>query len=70
MNFKNEKYPEGQTATSAEEVFFNIKNGVCPDMKELKFLNPNAFVAGQVHTRINEWKKILLDSNLSDDVMD
>jgi len=69
VNMENGIIDHKEAFISAEEAFSKAKDGVSPKIKEMPFLNPNAFVAGQIHTRLDQWEKILPSSPASEEIL-
>ncbi|XP_063398770.1 uncharacterized protein LOC134683414 isoform X2 [Mytilus trossulus] len=56
---------------SAEESFSaSLIKGQDPSIDNLVFLNPNSFKAGQIHTRVDQWKHIMCNSSQTKEVLD
>ncbi|CAC5361180.1 unnamed protein product [Mytilus coruscus] len=70
VNFENKIIDNDREVNSAEEVYSKATDGVSPDIRNVKFFNPKTFVAGQIHTRLHQWQKILPCSHSSDEILD
>lgn len=70
VNFENKIVDNSREVVSAEEVYSKAMDDVSPDIQNLNFLNPKNFVAGQIHTRLKQWEKILACSYSSDEILD
>ncbi|CAC5394780.1 unnamed protein product [Mytilus coruscus] len=70
VNFENKIIDNDREVNSAEEVYSKATDGVSPDIRNVKFFNPKTFVAGQIHTRLYQWQKILPCSHSSDEILD
>lgn len=56
---------------SAEKSFNSeIAQGSFPSTESLFFLNPDTFRAGQIHTRIIQWERILANSPQKEEILD
>lgn len=70
VNFKNEVIDKDTSIDPAEKVFLEASNAQVPDIISLAFLNPKEFAAGQIHTRIDQWKEIIPYSSCSNEILD
>ena len=70
VNYKNEPVNRTSNIDSAEKVFLDATNEKIPNIANLSFWNPKEFTAGQIHQRTDQWKKIVLESPLSKDILD
>ena len=57
-------------AVSAEQAYDDVLSGIVPSLETLKFPNPKAFVSGQIHEHLEQWKVIMESSSCSDMILD
>ena len=57
-------------SVSAETAYDDALSGIVPSLEMLSFPNPRAFVSGQIHENIEQWKILLEDSSNFDIIMD
>ena len=55
---------------SAEQAYDDVLSGNVPSLETLRFPNPKAFVSGQIHEHLEEWKLLLAGSSNSDMILD
>ncbi len=70
VDFKNNSLDREKSVDSVEVAYSKAVNGVEPNIQNLKFLNPNEFVAGQIHTRLDQWKSLMHDTCLATTIFD
>jgi len=69
-NMLNEK--ELQVMPDSAEKSFNsaLAQNSFPSIDDLIFPYPNSFKAGQIHTRVAQWKKIIANTSQTEEILD
>jgi hypothetical protein len=70
VDFKNNSIVREKLLDTAEVAYAKAVNGMEPNIQNLKFLNPKEFVAGQFHTRLDQWKSLMHDTCLATTIFD
>jgi hypothetical protein len=69
VDFKNNSIVRERLVDTAEVAYAKAVNGMEPNIQNLKFLNPKEFVAGQIHTRLDQWKSLMHDTCLATTIL-